>query len=167
MALWSIQPDCPDGIRAICLKTLVEREPSKVELMRLADGGDRMPVIQIQIAPWAGGPGTRKAIEMRPVIEGEAVDFETIARQTNSGPSAPELSDEGRLRAAARASAVTQVLEVPVVPDQPRRVVAQVSAARGRVDMRGELLKKFGGVSFERAAEPDRNVVTEDKIFER
>src|ERR1700737_2270953 len=66
MALWSIHPDCPYGIKAICLKTLVEREPSKVDLMRLADGADgRPPVIQISIAAWGAlpGSGAPKAIE--------------------------------------------------------------------------------------------------------
>jgi hypothetical protein len=127
-------------------------------------GGQSAPTpIVIQIANWAL---PARAQITAPVVEAEAVDAEAIAHQTNSGPSAPDLSDEGRIRAAARASAVTQILEVPVPPDRPRRVVAEVSQVRG-LDMKEELRRKFGGVSFERAATPDANCDIDSKIFGR
>ena len=101
MALWSIHPDCPYGIKAICLKTLVEREPSKVDLMRLADGADgRPPVIQISIAAWAADPridGAPKAIELQPAVDMIASDRE--GRAHSSMPASPDVSNPAAIDA--------------------------------------------------------------------
>lgn len=157
MALWAIQPDCPDGIRAICLKTLVEREPSKVELMRLADGGDRTAQIVIQIAGWAAPERAPKVIELQP-----AVDLEAAARRINSPVSAhaPEPSHErrDRLAAAASASATTHIVEVDPSPASPRRVIGEVS-------MRGGLKRKPAFEPRAHEAAPDISVKSDFDPF--
>lgn len=124
----SEDPSIPPVIRMAAAKEILQYyEAPKSAVMRLdaIDAAGGPPNIQIVVASYAASkpPALPEPEPVETIIEADAP-------RTNGTPPSPPLSDRDRLRRQVAAQRETVVIEAPVSPAEPQRVIGRVNQGR-------------------------------------